>query len=137
MGNKLYDFTKDEINEYLVILSNCLNEGNYIISKQGNRVKNNNFMIRNNISDAKAIEIIKSLTVNDFCYAMENDNDDPKYCDEILYLFCKEIEHDVRGRLVQLDIFIKVNVVEENELAIIVSFHNFDRDRNGNIPYLF
>lgn len=134
---KLIDFTEEQIHEYLKKIFICLQDGNCKIAKQGNRVKNKRFMEFNNINDAKALDIVESLTANDFCYAMHNDNPDPKFCDEILYLFCKEVEHNVRGRLVNLAIFIKINLIEPNEFTFIVSFHKFDRDKDGKIPYLF
>jgi hypothetical protein len=137
MADRITDFNEEQIDEYLKHVFICTQNGNYKIAKQGNRVKNDRFMILNNISDAKAVEIIESLTAKDFCYAMNNDNPDPKYCDEVLYLFCKEIEHNVRGRLVDLAIFIKINLINPNEFVFIVSFHKFDRDKDGNIPYLF
>lgn len=137
MDDKITDFNEEQIDAYLENVIICKQNGNCKIAKQGNRIKNERFMILNNISDAKALEIVESLTAKDFCYAMRNDNPDPKFCDERLYLFCKEIEHNVRGRLVDLAIFIKINLIEPNKFTFIVSFHNFDRDKNGEIPYLF
>lgn len=134
---KLIDFTEEQISDYLKNIFTCLNDGHYTIAIKGNRIKNEKFMRQNNISDDKALEILESLTATDFCYAMHNDNPDPKFCDEVLYLFCKEIEHNVRGRLVDLAIFIKINLIEPNEFTFIVSFHKFDRDKDGKIPYLF
>lgn len=136
-NDKLINFTEDQIDTYLNDVAVCTENGKYTISKQGNRIKNDIYMRHNNISDAKAIEIVESLTAKDFCYAMHNDNEDPKFCDEILYLFCKEIEHNVRGRLVDLAIFIKINLIEPSQFTFIVSFHKFDRDKDGKIPYLF
>lgn len=137
MANKITDFNEEQIHEYLKKIFICLQDGNCKIAKQGNRLKNKRFMEFNNISDAKALDIVESLTSKDFCYAMNNDNPDPKFCDEVLYLFCKEIEHNIRGRLVDLAIFIKINLIEPNEFTFIVSFHKFDRDKDGKIPYLF
>lgn len=90
-------------------------------------------MIRNNISSKKALEILKSLESKDFCYAMRNDNIDPRFADEVLYLFCKEIEHNVRGSLKTIDIYIKINLLETGDIMFIVSFHNFDRNKKGQI----
>ena len=136
--DEIYTFSKAEIEEYLVMVKECLKNKKYQISKNGNRIKNVNFMMRNNITDEKAHEILNNLTIDDYCYAMKNDNPDPKYSREILHLFCKEIEHNVRGTLKHLDIFIKINIAEcsgSDEYMFIVSFHNFDRDNNGEIPY--
>lgn len=135
--DKLIDFTEEQIDEYLKNIFICLKDGNYTIAINGNRIKNKRFMEHNNISNAKALKILESLTAKDFCYAMHNDNLDPKFCDEVLYLFCKEIEHNVRGREINLAIFIKIDLIEPNEFTFIVSFHKFDRDKDGEIPYLF
>ncbi|MGL5085173.1 MAG: hypothetical protein ACRC68_05565 [Clostridium sp.] len=137
MDDKLYDFNKEQIGNYLKIVFECLNKGKFTIAKQGNRVKNNRFMLRNNINDAKAKEIINSLEVYDFCYAMRNDNLDPKFIDEVLYLFCKQIEHNVRGTLKELSIYIKINIIEPDKFMFVVSFHEFDANRYSEFPYLF
>ena len=133
MCRKLYDFSEADIEEYLKKFNKCLDNGRYTISR--NRNKNDRYMLRYDINNSKALDILKSINVKDFCFAMENEHED--YKDEILYQFCKEVELVVRGELVNLDIFIKINLIENKGFVIVVSFHNYDRDKDGNIPYLF
>ncbi len=133
MCRKLYNFSEVDIQEYLQKFYACLDNRRYTIST--NRNKNSNYMLRYNINGSKALEILKSIEEKDFCFAMENEH--KSHRDEILYQFCKEVELEVRGQLVNLDIFIKINLIENKGFAIVVSFHNYDRDKDGNIPYLF
>jgi hypothetical protein len=78
-----------------------------------------------------------SLEYTDFCYAVKNKTNNPKYANEILYIFNKnyplfKIGEDCSENI---DIYIKTNKIDtrSGKRVIVISFHK----RNKNIEYLF
>lgn len=131
---KFFNFTPDEIKDYLRIFRKCILEGRYSISQNENRDENINFIEDYKIDTKKEHEILLGLQFDDFCYAVENDNID--YAHEVLYIFCKQHELDFWGTLETVDIYIKVNMIETKRgdlYSFVVSFHK----RNFEITYLF
>ncbi|MBV1820526.1 hypothetical protein L0P54_10145 [Anaerosalibacter bizertensis] len=82
----------------------------------------------------KEKEILLGIQYDDFCYAVDNDNEE--FSHEILYIFCKCQELDYWGTLENVDIYIKINMTQirnGDDFVFIVSFHK----RNKPIEYLF
>lgn len=131
---KFFNFTPDEIKDYLNKFRKCILEGRYSISQNDNRQENTNFIEDYKIDTKKEHEILLGLQFDDFCYAVENDNID--FANEVLYIFCKKHELDFWGTLETVDIYIKVNMIETRRgdlFSVVISFHK----RNFEIKYLF
>lgn len=107
---KNFNFSPDEIKDYLEKFRKCILDKNYSISLNRNRQANIDFIEDYKIDTRKEHEILLGLQFDDFCYAVENDNVD--YADEILYVFCKQHELDLWGTLETVDIYIKLNMIE-------------------------
>ena len=131
---KFFNFTQDEIKDYLDKFRKCVLEGRYSISQNENRQENIDFIEDYKINTNKEREILLGLQFDDFCYAVENDN--PAFSHEILYIYCKQHKLDFWGTLETVDIYIKVNMIETRRgdlFSVVVSFHK----RNFEITYLF
>lgn len=131
---KFFNFTPDEIKDYLDRFRNCVLEDRYSISQNEHRQENMDFIEDYNINTKKEHEILLGLQFDDFCYAVENDN--PAFPHEVLYIFCKQHKLDFWGTLETVDIYIKVNMIEKRSgdlFSVVVSFHK----RNFEITYLF
>lgn len=104
-GSRKYtNFTSEEISDYLDDFHQCIDKGNYRISLNKNRKKNKDFIYKYKIDTGKEVEIFNSLTYKDFCYAVDNNN--PRYSDEILYVFKKRYKLDSWGSYKEIDIYI-------------------------------
>lgn len=131
---KLFDFTPDEIKDYLEDFRKCVLEGRYTISINRNRRENMKFIEDYKINTGKEREILLGIQFDDFCYAVENDN--KEYPNEVLYIFCKRHELDFWGLREKVEIYIKVNMIRLGKgdlYSYVVSFHK----RNFGIKYLF
>jgi hypothetical protein len=128
---KLYlDYKKDDIEKYLKIFKELVNNKNYRICK---REKNYSFIEDYFITKIKLREILLSLECEDFCYAEDNDN--PDYQNEILFIFGKEYELGYFDKPKLVKIFIKINLekVQTGLFASVVSFHPEEKP----LRYLF
>ncbi len=97
----------------------AVKEGRY---KMSPRQKNFEMYIDYKFSRAEAEKIILSLTSCDFSDAVPNEH--PKYSDEILYIFGKEVElmPNYGKELKTVALYIKFNKLENNYL-IVISLH--------------
>mgnify|MGYP001451722670 CR=1 FL=1 len=131
---KYTDFTPEAIKCYLTKFRRAILDDKYIISKNKNRQENIDFIEDYKIDTKKEKEILLDIQYDDFCYAVDNDNEE--FAHEILYIFCKCQELDFWGTLEIVDIYIKINMTQTrrgDDYVIIVSFHK----RNKPIKYLF
>lgn len=131
---KYTNFTPEEIDLYLDKFREFVKGDKYSISINKNRKENMNFIEDYKIDTKKDKKILLSIQYDDFCYAVDNDNED--FAHEILYIFCKEQELDYWGTLEKVDIYIKINMTQlksGDDYAYVVSFHK----RNKPIRYLF
>ena len=140
MGNtkretkKYTDLTPDDIKAYLSKFRKFILDGKYSIAQNENRQENIDFIEDYKIDTKKEKEILLGIQYDDFCYAVDNDNEE--FSHEILYIFCKCQELDYWGTLEKVDIYIKINMTQTksgDDYVIIVSFHK----RNKPIEYLF
>ncbi|GEM02951.1 hypothetical protein SAMN05421839_1731 [Halolactibacillus halophilus] len=132
--HKILDFSSDDIKKYLVMFRRCVLEGRYSIAKNTNRLENMSFIEDYKVNSKREKEILLDLKYDDFCYAVENEK--INYAHEILYVFCKQYELDFWGELENVEIYIKVNMIElksGDARAFVVSFHK----RNFEMTYLF
>lgn len=107
---KYLDFTPENTKEYLDVLRKLILSGKYTISKNENRQENLNFIEDYKIDSRKEKEILLSLQIDDFCYAVANEK--LEFAHERLYIFCKHYELDKWGELECVEIYIKTNVLE-------------------------
>lgn len=131
---KYTNFSKKEINEYLGTFKMLISDGCFSIALNKNRQENIEFMEDYNINSEKAKEILLSLDVLDFCYAVDNEKEE--FAHEILYVFCKEFDLDNRGDIETVEIYIKSNITKTRggkDTLIVISFHK----KNKEITYLF
>lgn len=140
MGNtkretkKYTDLTQDEIKAYLSKFRKFILDGKYSIAQNENRQENIEFIEDYKIDTKKEKEILLGIQYDDFCYAVDNDNEE--FSHEILYIFCKCQELDYWGTLENVDVYIKINMTQirnGDDFVYIVSFHK----RNKPIEYLF
>jgi hypothetical protein len=128
------DFTKEQIEEFLCDLKSLVNNGAFTISKNEKRQENVEFMEDYNISTAKAKEMLQSLEVLDFCFAVDNIKEE--FVHERLYVFCKCFYLENRGNGENIDVYIKSNLTNTRggkNFLIVISFHK----RNKPISYCF
>ena len=131
---KYTNLTPDKIKAYLAKFRKFILDGKYAIAQNENRRENIDFIEDYKIDTKKEKEILLGIQYDDFCYAVDNDNEE--FSNEILYIFCKCQELDYWGTLEKVDIYIKINMTQTksgDDYVIIVSFHK----RNKPIEYLF
>lgn len=128
------NYTKEEIDIILQKIKDCINDNQYIISKNENRRENIQFINEYRLDSKKQKNILLSIQVDDFCHSLKNTNVGYEY--EILYVFCPQKRlFNVLGEEEFVDIYIKFNILEygNNKRVITISFHK----RNKPIDYLF
>lgn len=113
---------QEEIESYLSEVQECVRQGNRHIEMNANRQDNLDLFNIYVIDEAKADEIILSLTALDFSEIRQNDH--AGYEHERLYIFGKEVNllerYGSEEKLVPL--YIKFNKLDTQYL-IIISFH--------------
>lgn len=126
----LRNFTKEQIESYLDEIKQKVKQEKYTISLNQKREKNINFMNDYQVSSELAKNILLSLQVEDFGYALKNDNPHPKFCNEVLYVFCKTSELTLFGEeeAEEVEIFIKMNNLYHK--CVVVSFHRAEKEFN-------
>ena len=80
------EITREEVEEYLADIKRAINLGRYQISA---RDKNRQLYLDYVISETQCKQVLLSLTADDFSEAVRNDH--PKYSEEILYIFGKDV----------------------------------------------
>ena len=126
---KYTDLAYEEILEYLKKVKIAIIQEKYSLSMH--REKNKEFIEAYNLSSKKIENIIFNLEVEDFCYAVDNEKE--KYSHEILYVFCIRKELNYFGDYKEVDIYIKFNLIENNNFLFIVSLHKLEK----SISYSF
>lgn len=111
--------TKPDVENYLLDVFAAVNAGEYQISP---RPKNQSIYIDYVFTETDAKKVILSLTTDDFSDAVQNDH--PKYREEILYTFGKDIMLLPRygGTEELIPLYIKFNKLT-NRYLFVVSFH--------------
>ncbi|MEB9907269.1 MULTISPECIES: hypothetical protein [Bacillus cereus group] len=128
------NFTIGEVEQYISEFKKLIKNNRFTISRNEKRKENIEFLEAYKINVSKVKEILLNIGVHDFCYAVDNKN--PNFAYEKLYIFCPQYELDNWGQKKSVDIYIKMNLIENkdrNKYMIVVSFHK----RNKPVTYLF
>lgn len=128
------NYTKQEIDEILDKVKNCVYNNRYTISLNENRQGNIDFINEYNIYSNKQKKILLQLKVEDFCHSLQNTK--PGYEYEVLYVFVPRVNlFNAEGVEEKVDIYIKINIIDmsNGSRTIVISFHK----RNKAITYLF
>jgi len=128
------NYTKQEIDEILDKVKNCVYNNRYTISLNENRQENIDFINEYNIYSNKQKKILLQLKVEDFCHSLQNTK--PGYEYEVLYVFVPQVNlFNAEGVEEKVDIYIKINIIDmsNGSRTIVISFHK----RNKAINYLF
>lgn len=114
--------TKNEIITYLDAVKQAIENNNYQIERNIHRQDNNNIFWNYLVDEAKAKQILLSLTFQDFSCVKKNHK--VGYEHERLYVFGKEVEllERVGENKRRVSLYIKINQLE-NQYVIVVSFH--------------
>ena len=111
-----------EVGQYLSEVKKAVEQDNYRIDRNSRRQENINLFLNYVIDEAKAKEIILSLTIMDFSEILQNEH--RGFEQEKLYVFGKDIvllERNGRGEK-PVSLYIKLNKLE-NCFVIVISFH--------------
>ena len=128
------NYSKQEIDEILDKVKNCVYNNRYTISLNDNRQENIDFINEYNIYSNKQKKILLQLEVEDFCHSLQNTK--PGYEYEVLYVFVPQINlFNAEGMEEKVDIYIKINIIDmsNGSRTVVISFHK----RNKAINYLF
>ena len=115
--------TKEHVNQYLDQIKNYVREGKSKIHL--NRPENRELFDTYVINEAEAKAILLELEAGDYSHMLKNDN--PRFPDEILYVFGKEIsllERYSESDKQTLELYIKINKLDDKPIAVeIISLH--------------
>ena len=128
------NYSKQDIDEILDKVKNCVYNNRYTISLNENRQENIDFINEYNIYSNKQKKILLQLKVEDFCHSLQNTK--PGYEYEVLYVFVPQVNlFNAEGVEEKVDIYIKINIIDmsNGSRTIVISFHK----RNKAITYLF
>ncbi len=111
-----------DIEQYLTEVKEAVRNDRYRLDRNARRQDNINLFLDYVIDEAKAKEIILSLTVMDFSEILQNEH--IGYEHEKLYVFGKDVtlleRHGMEEKTISL--YIKFNKLE-NRFVIVISFH--------------
>ncbi len=111
-----------DIEQYLFEVKEAVEKGNYRIDRNAKRQDNISLFLDYVIDEAKAKEIILSLTITDFSDILRNEHKGFEY--EELYVFGKDVRLLERNGTEEktVPLYIKFNKLE-NSFVIVISFH--------------
>ena len=111
-----------DIEEYLSEVKEAVEKDNYRLDRNVRRQDNINLFLDYVIDEAKAKEIILSLTVMDFSEILQNEHKGFEH--EKLYVFGKDVTLLERNGTEEktVSLYIKLNKLE-NCFVIVISFH--------------
>lgn len=120
--DKVLSIDQKDIEQYLSEVKEAVEKDNYRLDRNARRQDNINLFLDYVIDEAKAKEIILSLTVMDFSEILQNEH--KGYEHENLYVFGKDVilleRNGTEEKTVSL--YIKFNKLE-NCFVIVISFH--------------
>lgn len=120
--DKVLNIEKKDIEQYLSEVKEAVENDRYQIDRNARRQDNINLFLDYVIDEAKAKEIILSLTVMDFSKILQNEHKGFEY--EKLYVFGKDVivleRNGAEEKTVSL--YIKFNKLE-SRFVIVISFH--------------
>lgn len=120
--DKVLNIGQKDIEQYLSEVKEAVEKDNYRLDRNARRQDNINLFLDYVIDEAKAKEIILSLTAMDFSEILQNEH--KGYEHEKLYVFGKDVtlleRNGTEEKIVSL--YIKFNKLE-NCFVIVISFH--------------
>lgn len=121
------EYSEEEIQKYLDNVKEIMLNKRTVVSRTK---KNIEFENKYPLTNEKVQSMVNELEPKDFGYTMPNDNDDPRFCDEILYTFCRTYELIEFGESesCEVELFIKINSLKH--VCIMVSFHEAEKAFN-------
>lgn len=113
---------KEDIEQYLFEVKEAVENNRYRLDRNAKRQDNINLFLDYIIDEAKAKEIILSLTVIDFSDILQNEHKGFEH--ERLYVFGKDVTLLERNGTEEktVSLYIKFNKLE-NYFVIVISFH--------------
>ncbi len=116
------DIDRKDIEQYLDEVKDAVEKDNYRLDRNARRQDNINLFLDYVIDEAKAKDIILSLTVSDFSEILQNKH--VGYEHERLYVFGKDVVLLERNGTEEktVSLYIKFNKLE-NCFVIVISFH--------------
>lgn len=119
---KVLNIDQKDIEQYLSEVKEAVENNNYRLDRNVRRQDNINLFLDYVIDEAKAKEIILSLTVMDFSEILRNEHKGYEY--EKLYIFGKDVVLLERNGTEEktVSLYIKFNKLE-NCFVIVISFH--------------
>ena len=120
--DKALNIDQKDIEQYLSEVKEAVKKDNYRLDRNAKRQDNINLFLDYVIDEAKAKEIILSLTVMDFSEILQNEH--KGYEHENLYVFGKDVTLLERNGTEEktVSLYIKFNKLE-NCFVIVISFH--------------
>lgn len=111
-----------DIEQYLSDVREAVENDRYRIDRNSRRQDNIRLFLDYVIDEAKAKDIILSLTAKDFSEVLQNEHKGYEY--EQLYVFGKDVSLLERSGTDEktLSLYIKINKLE-NRFVIVISFH--------------
>ena len=115
--------TNAEILEVLHTIHICAKHRHFTISMNHNRMENVAFLHEYGLKSECLIQILSSLTVEDFCYKCKNAK--KGFEQEDLYVFVPKVQLMHEGRKECVEIYIKCNFIQVKRRMhlIVISFH--------------
>lgn len=116
------EITRNDIEEYLFEVKKAVKDGKYRIARNFRRQDNMDLFLDYVIDEAKAKEILLSLSASDFSEILQNEHKGYEY--EKLYVFGKDVRllERVGNDEKTVSLYIKFNKLE-NCFVIVISFH--------------
>ncbi len=113
---------RNDVEQYLSEVKEAINNDRYRLDRNTNRQDNIDLFLNYVIDEAKAKEILLSLTAMDFSSVVQNEHSGYEY--EKLYIFGKEVNLLERIGMKEktVPMYIKFNKLE-NSYVIVISFH--------------
>lgn len=120
--DKILNIDKKDIGQYLSEVKEAVEDDRYRLDRNVKRQDNINLFLDYVIDEAKAKEIILSLTVMDFSEILQNEH--RGYEHERLYVFSKDVILLERNGMEEksVSLYIKFNKLETC-FVIVISFH--------------
>ena len=120
--NRVLNIDQKDIEQYLSEVKEAVEKDNYRLDRNARRQDNINLFLNYVIDEARAREIILSLTAMDFSEILQNEH--KGYEHENLYVFGKDVTLLERNGTEEktVSLYIKFNKLE-NCFVIVISFH--------------
>ena len=128
------NYSREEIENILAKIKECISAGKYTISLNERRQENIDFINEYNIRSDRQKSILMQIKVEDFCHSLQNTKIGYEY--EVLYVFVPQVQlFNAEGKEELVDLYTKFNVLNlpSGRKNVVVSFHK----RNKPIDYLF